>query len=635
MFRQKDDMLLSDVLKCFRAPLSEEQALAVCYQSAKELIAIHKESFGALRRQKIDIELTTIELRKDGSVFFTSINESSSVQAESAVLFDLGRVVYECLDYGMEPLVERQLEEGLESLIFDMTKCEQGDEEISLPDNFDSLGTSRECVPSKGERKITDNDQEIIRVDITLEAVLNRCASHLPTEISNADDHFRAVSRALANEAVDLSTFLQQLCNGQALVAQTWGRGVGPTNWAFLQSLQAAEWAQLWLQVMRELRQGVCLRHVDQTKFPPSTYELSPYEILLKDIQHKRYTLNHVNITAQVKKDAHDVILEFIRSRPPLTKASLRKVKQFPKGSPSPHDTLLSEIRSPPKLKPTPRPVLKSVREIYFEEKTGVAISDPNFTPTKRKCLKPAIKLTELINRWDSSSTVEIDISPSISRSGTPQITSSDEDENNNNYSPFSEHEESSENVRKASNSSDSSYFSLGELTCIQNTNFDWFDIMNDVHCDPVFPPSLAESIRSIAITSKIYMTMKEVKHIRRTLAMLELEALDPEERLFKELTNGRLCFCCRARKFSLFGKWSRVCEICECKICCSCMHEMDSSSSHIFQEEIHAGGNRRDSGIDDMSWPFLGFLNLGGESEDNKMHKICLACKRFIVMHC
>ena len=627
-------MLLSDILKCFRAPLSEDQALAVCYQSAKELVAIRKESFGALRRQKIDIELTTIELRKDGSVFFTSINESCSVQEESSVLFDLGSVVYECLDYGMEPLVERQLDEGLERLILDMTNCDQGDEGISLPDNycFDAPSSPRECLPSKRERNNFDKDPEIIRGDITLEAVLSRCGSQLPRDIKDPGEHFHAVCRALVGEAVELSAFLHQLCNGQTLVAQTWGRGVGPTNWAFLQSLQAAEWAQLWLQVMRELRQGVSLRHVDQTKLPPVTFELAPYEILLKDIRYKRYTLHHVNITAQVKKDAHDVILEFIRSRPPLTKASLRKFKQYPKRSPSPHDKLLSEIRSPPKLKPTPLPVLKSVREIYFEEKTGVSFSEPTFTPPKRKCLKPAITLTELINRWDSSSTVEIDISPIISRSETPQVAISDEDENNNDDNTISKPEEIFGNVRRASSSSDSSFLSLDDEDCIKNRNFNSFEMMNDNECDPVFPPSL-DNLRAVTITSKIYMTLKEVKHMRRTLASLDLGALDPEERLYKDLANGRLCFCCRTMKFSLFGKWSRVCEICECRVCCSCIHAMDSSSSYIFQEEISV--NQRDSGIADMSWPFVGYLNLGGETEENKTHRICLACKRFIIMHC
>ena len=64
-----------------------------------------------------------------------------------------------------------------------------------------------------------------------------------------------------------------------------------------------------------------------------------------------------------------------------------------------------------------------------------------------------------------------------------------------------------------------------------------------------------------------------------------------------------------------------------------SCIHAVDSSSSYIFQEEINV--NQRDSGIADMSWPFVGYVNLGGESEESKTHRICLARKRFIIMHC
>lgn len=59
--------------------------------------------------------------------------------------------------------------------------------------------------------------------------------------------------------------------------------------------------------------------------------------------------------------------------------------------------------------------VLKSVREIYFEEKIGVVISDLNFMFIKCKCLKLVIKLMELINCWDFFFIVEIDIFLSIS----------------------------------------------------------------------------------------------------------------------------------------------------------------------------------------------------------------------------
>lgn len=68
---------------------------------------------------------------------------------------------------------------------------------------------------------------------------------------------------------------------------------------------------------------------------------------------------------------------------------------------------------------------------------------------------------------------------------------------------------------------------------------------MNDVYCDLVFLLFFVESICFIVIIFKIYMMMKEVKYICCMLVMLELEVLDLEERFFKELINGRLCFCC------------------------------------------------------------------------------------------
>lgn len=58
----------------------------------------------------------------------------------------------------------------------------------------------------------------------------------------------------------------------------------------------------------------------------PYEYELTPYEMMMDDIRSRRYKLRQVmvdgTIPPRVKKDAHAVILEFIRSRPPLRKVS-------------------------------------------------------------------------------------------------------------------------------------------------------------------------------------------------------------------------------------------------------------------------------------------------------------------------
>lgn len=81
--------------------------------------------------------------------------------------------------------------------------------------------------------------------------------------------------------------------------------------------------ARLWVQVIRELRNGVKLKKVDYSR-TPIEFELTPYEILMDDIRSRRYKLNKVmvdgDIPQKVKKDAHAIILEFIRSRPPLKK---------------------------------------------------------------------------------------------------------------------------------------------------------------------------------------------------------------------------------------------------------------------------------------------------------------------------
>ena len=84
--------------------------------------------------------------------------------------------------------------------------------------------------------------------------------------------------------------------------------------------------AHLWIQTMKELRQGVKLKKVNFTK-TPIEYALTPYEILMDDIRSRRYKLNKVmvddELPPRVKKDAHDIILEFIRKRPPLKPVSI------------------------------------------------------------------------------------------------------------------------------------------------------------------------------------------------------------------------------------------------------------------------------------------------------------------------
>jgi len=111
--------------------------------------------------------------------------------------------------------------------------------------------------------------------------------------------------------------------------------------------------------VIRELRHGVKLKKVDQEDLIHNTeYELTPYEMLLDDIRSRRYKLNKVMINGdlppRLKKDAHELILDFIRSRPPLVPVSKRILKPPPPKQVTIYEKLMESIRQEHKLRPTP-----------------------------------------------------------------------------------------------------------------------------------------------------------------------------------------------------------------------------------------------------------------------------------------
>ena len=68
-----------------------------------------------------------------------------------------------------------------------------------------------------------------------------------------------------------------------------------------LEDLKNADWARFWVQVMRDLRNGVKLKKVQQRQYNPLPieYQLTPYEMLMDDIRCKRYTLRKVMVSTQ------------------------------------------------------------------------------------------------------------------------------------------------------------------------------------------------------------------------------------------------------------------------------------------------------------------------------------------------
>ncbi|CAN0333277.1 unnamed protein product, partial [Lampetra planeri] len=308
------------------------------------------------------------------------------------VVRSLGFVIYKALDWGLDENEERELSQPLEELIDWMTSLEDAaaatdddggggalrDEGYDGPDEDEeaAAGNAATTAGTTGTGTVTgtvtaaDGGCGVSRPEGPFQSVIKMCTSHLRTT-REAPSHYQAVCRALYAEAMELRTFLEKIQSAKEALKKMQGGGGGggdgnqaSPNSFELNELQHLDWARLWGQVMRELRHGVKLKKVAAMR-PysglPIEFQFTPYEMLMDDIRAKRYNLRKVmvngDIPQRVRKSAHDVILEFIRSRPPLNPVAFRKLRETPERPRSLHEQMLNEIRMDRKLRPV-SPVL-------------------------------------------------------------------------------------------------------------------------------------------------------------------------------------------------------------------------------------------------------------------------------------
>ncbi|XP_066288887.1 protein spire homolog 1-like isoform X5 [Branchiostoma lanceolatum] len=414
---EKDVVSLEEILRAFGAPINEEQAWAMCYQCAKSL----QDDWRRCRKECFQFTGgESVALRKDGSVGAVRTDTSGPARFESQLVYSLGLVVYRALDYGLSESEERELSHPLEDLIDRMTSN----------DNDDS---------QNHDEGIEDSDEEITSEDTvkTLERVVKLCASHLQNP-SEAAGHYQAVCRALVAECQELTSFLAKISMGKEALREM-ADEIGDVDDEDLDQLQLAkeEWARLWMQVMKDLRSGVHLKKVVvEHNTGPMEWELTPYEILMDDIRSRRYVLRKVmpeevnswvdgeppQVMEKLQKNAHDVILEFIRSRPPLSAAHVwryleaknRQLKPPPPEEKTLHERIMDEIKELPKLKPVSRrnQLVKSQTrvklpipeiQVFFsneqEEEEAEEGDENDGSPTPKKKI---LKAPDFKFNWDS-----------------------------------------------------------------------------------------------------------------------------------------------------------------------------------------------------------------------------------------
>eukprot|EP00079_Xenopus_tropicalis_P026653 XP_012820481.1 PREDICTED: protein spire homolog 1 [Xenopus tropicalis] len=539
---------LEEILDLYKQPINEEQAWAVCYQCCGALL---EGRGGGIKGRKLT-GAAEICIRKDGAVI--TRQESAAAESidcrftETEVIVSLGIIIYKALDYGLKENEERELSPPLELLIDNMT-------------NTDIAGNNDEGYDALDEDE-TDSERESAGFRHSYRNVMKLCTTHLPTP-SEAPNHYQAVCRALYAETMELHMFLTKIKSAKESLKkiQEMERDTTDRACSDLDELKNADWARFWVQVMRDLRNGVKLKKVQERQYDllPIEFELTPYEMLMDDIRSKRYTLRKVmvqgDIPPRLKKSAHEIILDFIRSRPPLNPVAARKLKPTPPRPRSLHEQILAEIKSERKLRPvSPDEIRRSRLDVSTPEATR-KVSDktvlnggvtpkakvnghPMQVAVQRKKLLKAPALAE----FESSESEEDTVHKSTSSSS---VSTSQPDD----VSP------------ESASSRKCGWLMDADLSGPMGSMFVFMEAIDlqEEFCYPV---------------ECLALTVEEVMHIRQVLVKAELEKFQQYKDIYNALKKGKLCLCCRTKRFSLFT-WSYTCQFCKRPVCSQCCKKM------------------------------------------------------------
>nr|XP_023503980.1 protein spire homolog 1 isoform X2 [Equus caballus] len=575
----QDALSLEEILRLYNQPINEEQAWAVCYQCCGSLRAAAAGRRQPRRRVR---SAAQIHVWRDGAVTLAPGDAAEPPPAagkleyshctETEVIESLGIIIYKALDYGLKENEERELSPPLEQLIDRMANTMEA--EASNDEGYEAVDEGLEDEDGRREVSAIRSYRDVMKL----------CAAHLPTE-SEAPNHYQAVCRALFAETMELHTFLTKIKSAKENLKKIQEMEKSDESNTDLEDLKNADWARFWVQVMRDLRNGVKLKKVQERQYNPLPieYQLTPYEMLMDDIRSRRYTLRKVmvngDIPPRLKKSAHEIILDFIRSRPPLNPVSARKLKPTPPRPRSLHERILEEIKAERKLRPvSPEEIRRSRLDVTTPESPknivessmvngGLTsqtkengLSATQQVPVQRKKLLKAPTLAEL-DSSDSEgetlhkSTSSSSVSPSFledplleavsTRKKPPKflpISSTPQPERR--QPPQRRHsieKETPTNVRQFLAPSKQSSRSLEEF------------------CYPV---------------ECLALTVEEVMHIRQVLVKAELEKYQQYKDVYTALKKGKLCFCCRTRRFSFFT-WSYTCQFCKRPVCSQCCKKM------------------------------------------------------------
>ncbi|XP_076878710.1 protein spire homolog 2 isoform X2 [Brachyhypopomus gauderio] len=613
------ELSLEEVLKSYEQPINEEQAWAVCYQCCGGLRVPRERAHpGLLYRVNGP---SSILLHRDGTVSLRGEPQSSTAEGgaalalfvpESQMVQSIGVAIYRALDWGLADSEERELSPQLEQLIERM---------VGGGDSGDTSGNGSSTTEDEGysgpEEEEEEEEEVSMRAVRTFRQVMALCACRLANP-GLAPEHYQAVCRALFLETLELQTFLSRIRDAKEMLRKIKTEEPQEERCAAeLDNLKNTDWARLWVQLMKELRQGVKLKKVELQHFDPlpSEFSLTPFEMLMQDIRSRKYSLRKVDgdIPTRVKQNAHELILDFIRSRPPLKPVSERTLAPRPLQHQSLHDRVLAEIRQEHKLRPVePQsgkrpfgslPCLAYACHCELKSTSCVDLSIMEAgcrpLPRPRILLKaPTLAEMEEMNLFEDEDSPDGSEMKRVESSPLPLKRDRS----------FSEHDlaelcgEPSAHVVLRGERPRSSTFTAPTITHAQRASFPVIGWVSpachslsavEEACEASGPSSALSTCQWMEEFShpveSLALTVDEVISVRRVLVKAEMEKFLQSKELYNNLRKGKVCCCCRV-KFPLFS-WPSTCLLCKRAVCSSCSAKMKMPSKKMAHIPVYTVG--------------------------------------------
>ncbi|KPP64271.1 protein spire1-like, partial [Scleropages formosus] len=515
------------------------------------------------------------------------------------VIESLGIMVYKALDYGLKESEERELSPPLERLIDLMTNMTEGD---SCPDE----GYEATEEEDEGEEDLAGGCSVRRYRDI-----LKLCTSHLPSP-SDAPSHYQAVCRALYAETKELRTFLEKIRNAKENLRKMEGeQAEEPAR--DLNELQNADWRYKLRKVMVAAR------------------KLKPHP--------------------QQPQSLHERILEEIKAERklrPVSPEQIRRSRLVIRPLSMSYSFDLSDMSTSESSK---KKTLSALALANGEASAQSQRGDASASQVQRKRLLKAPTLAELdSSESDDETTRRSASSSSISTSVVEDTSPESAVGKKSKAFP-------SEAVVQTTHPSMHCYTPERRQTPQRRHSIEKETPTNVRH----FLPPTRQSSKSLEEfcypVECLALTVEEVMHIRQVLVKAELEKFQQYRDVYNALKKGKLCFCCRTKRFSFFT-WSYTCQFCKRPVCSQCCQKMRLPSKPYASLPIYSLGPstlpkaevvpRPERPSSSLQWqglhPAVSRLSKQGSrsstdeadlpeelTEDWSTMEVCVDCKKFI----